>query len=82
MKTFESQLLELLREYQLCKINEVKYNFNLYNFFQWLSKRVEEKEVKTKREALNDICKEFERSGFFAIQSSKIDEFIDRILDL
>jgi len=43
MKTFESQLLELLREYDEAKPMTVKEN-GMYDFYFWLSKRVEEKE--------------------------------------
>jgi hypothetical protein len=52
MKTFESQLLELLREYRDSQIKDggERYNphqlFNLPNLLIWLSKRVEKEEEK------------------------------------
>jgi hypothetical protein len=46
MKTFESQLLELLREYENYEEEVKSYDFSFPNFAEWLSKRVEEKEVK------------------------------------
>jgi tRNA nucleotidyltransferase/poly(A) polymerase len=67
MKTFESQLLELLREYE--KYEETfstmnKYDFDFPNFYQWLSKRVE-KEVEKKNEITT--TQQLEMHLFYAV---------------
>jgi DNA-directed RNA polymerase alpha subunit len=42
MKTFESQLLELLREYENYEEKIKSYDFSFPNFAEWLFKRVEQ----------------------------------------
>jgi hypothetical protein len=91
--TFESQLLELLREYEIdftarlevliengghTSEQETSYK----GFYKWLSKRVEEKEVKTKRDKLIALCNKYSQSGFLDNVQDDKEEFINAILDL
>jgi hypothetical protein len=86
MKTFESQLLELLREYDEYRSKYIiipdleKVPSTLEGFTEWLSKRVEEKD--SRRDKLFSICEKYSQSGFLDNVRDNKEEFINAILEL
>jgi hypothetical protein len=80
MKTFESQLLELLREYENYEEEIKSYDFSFPNFTEWLFKRVEEKD--SRRDKLISICEKYSQSGFLDNVRDNKEEFINAILEL
>ena len=80
MKTFESQLLELLREFREFENKEYRRDNEPYGLEEWLLMRQEES--KTKKERLIALCDSYSQSGFLDNIGDDKEEFINAILDL
>lgn len=59
-----------------------KVKMSLSGFTEWLSKRVEKEEEKTKKDKLIALCDKYSQSGFLDNVRDNKEEFINAILDL